>query len=342
MIVCFWGRYKYCLLESYDIYIELAYMFVCCYKVLVAVEQGETLVKALEEAVPEDVRGKLTTSVTEILNSKRENFSLDALKRLGWNNVRPTTTKTVAQEKLKDSDQDSGLKDAKMADQNRSSATAGDGDQKNTNMTNDDNPGQSMELSQVKPSQTSESVGTVTEMGGEQTQPNKSDKSDSGTNDSNAEQNRTEKGSETTPKQASDDPSAANSNGSSRERGQSADSTADQNPQSHAIEKEGDTIRTREDKAAHNMDDQSTQVSKTEESKPSPITMTQALDALTGFDDSTQMAVNSVFGVLENMIDQFQKQQDSENGENSDENGDDPSVDETESHGKENISTTRR
>ncbi|XP_025804077.1 uncharacterized protein LOC112883072 isoform X2 [Panicum hallii] len=319
-------------------------------KVLVAVEQGETLVKALEEAVPEDVRGKLTTSVTEILNSKRENFSLDALKRLGWNNVRPTTTKTVAQEKLKDSDQDSGLKDAKMADQNRSSATAGDGDQKNTNMTNDDNPGQSMELSQVKPSQTSESVGTVTEMGGEQTQPNKSDKSDSGTNDSNAEQNRTEKGSETTPKQASDDqgsettpkqasddPSAANSNGSSRERGQSADSTADQNPQSHAIEKEGDTIRTREDKAAHNMDDQSTQVSKTEESKPSPITMTQALDALTGFDDSTQMAVNSVFGVLENMIDQFQKQQDSENGENSDENGDDPSVDETESHGKENM-----
>ncbi|RLM84582.1 uncharacterized protein C2845_PM04G12330 [Panicum miliaceum] len=264
-------------------------------KVLVAVEQGETLVKALEEAVPEDVRGKLTTSVTEILNSKRENFSLDALKRLGWNNVRPTTTRTVAQEKLKDSDHDSGLKDAKMADQNRNSATAGDGDQKNTNMTNDDNPGQSMELSQVKPSQTSESVGTVTEMG------------------------------------------AANSNGSPRERGQSADSTADQNPQSHAIEKEGDTIRTSEDKAAHNMDDQSTQVSKTEESKPSPITMTQALDALTGFDDSTQMAVNSVFGVLENMIDQFQKQQESENGENSDENGDGPSVDETESHGKENM-----
>ena len=46
-------------------------------------EQGETLVKALEEAVPKDVRGKLTASVTEILHSKRETFSLGALNRLG-------------------------------------------------------------------------------------------------------------------------------------------------------------------------------------------------------------------------------------------------------------------
>ncbi|XP_034583494.1 uncharacterized protein [Setaria viridis] len=357
-------------------------------KVLVAVEQGETLVKALEEAVPEDVRGKLTASVTEILHSKRENFSLDALKRLGWNNVRPTTTKAVAQEKLKDSDHESGLKDAKMADQNRSSATAGDGGQKDINITNDDNPGESIDLSQGKPSQTSGSVGTARETGNEQTQPNTSDKSNSGTNDSSEEQHRTEQGSETTPKKpsqtsgpvetatetgseqtqpntsdksnlgtndsseeqhrteqgsetttkkASNDHSAANSNGAPTERGHPVDPTTDQNPQSHAIEKEGDTIRTSEDKAAHNMDDQSTQVSKTEESKPSPITMTQALDALTGFDDSTQMAVTSVFGVLENMIDQFQKQQDSENGENSDENDGDPSVDETESHGKEDM-----
>nr|CAB3453477.1 unnamed protein product [Digitaria exilis] len=303
-------------------------------KVLVAVEQGETLVKALEEAVPEDVRGKLTTSVTEILHSRRENFSLDALRRLGWNNVRPITTKTVSQEKLKDSDRI--IKDAKMADQNRSSATAGDGDQKDTNITNIDNSGESIELSQGKPLQTSGPVGTATETGSEQTQPNKSEKSNSGTNDGSEEQHKTEQDSETTPKQTSDDQSAANSNGAPAERGHPVDSTADQNPQSHAIEKEGDTIRTSEDKAAHNMDDQSTQVSKREESKPSPITMTQALDALTGFDDSTQMAVNSVFGVLENMIDQFQKQQD-ENGEKSDENDGGPSMNETESHGKKNM-----
>ena len=145
-------------------YVKLltSYIFVSCYKVLVAVEQGETLVKALEEAVPEDVRGKLTASVTEILHSKRETFSLGALNRLGWNNVRPTTTKTLAQEKLKDSDHESGLKDAKMVDHNRISATAFEGDLKDINMTNDDKPGESIESSQGKPSQTSEPVGTAT------------------------------------------------------------------------------------------------------------------------------------------------------------------------------------
>lgn len=299
-------------------------------------EQGETLAKALEEAVPEDVRGKLTASVSEILNSKRENFSLDALNRLGWNNVRPTTTNKLSQEKLKDSDHESGLKDAKMADQNRISATASVGDQKDINMPNDDKPGESIESSEGKPSQTSEPVGavTVTEIGSEQSY--KSDKANYGTDDSSEGQHITEQDNGTTPMQVSDDQSVANSNRASKEREQSADATADSDLQSNAPEKEGDTIRTGEDKAAPNVNDQSTQVSKTEGSKPSPITVTQALDALTGFDDSTQMAVNSVFGVLENMIDQFQKQQDSQNGENSDGNDDGTSVNETESHEKEN------
>ncbi|WVZ65061.1 hypothetical protein U9M48_014483, partial [Paspalum notatum var. saurae] len=301
-------------------------------KVLVAVEQGETLVKALEEAVPEDVRGKLTTSVTEILHSKRENFSLDALKRLGWGNVRPTTTKAVAQEKHKDLDHESGPKDAKIVDQNRSSAAAGEGDEKDSNITNADNPGESIESSQGKPSQTS---GTAAEYGSEQ--PYRSDKDNFGTNDSSEEQHRIEQDNEMTPKQVSDDQSVVNPNGTPRERVQSADATTDQNLQSQTIEKEGDIIHTGEDKPAHNVNDQSVQVSKSEESKRPTITVTQALDALTGFDDSTQMAVNSVFGVLENMIDQFEKQQDPDNDENSDEDVDDTAVDETESHVKENM-----
>lgn len=300
-------------------------------KVLVAVEQGESLVKALEEAVPEDVRGKLTTSVTEILQSKRENFSLDALKRLGWTNAR-STTRIAVQEKIKDSDQESGLKDAKMNDKNRSVATIGEGEQKDTNLTsNDNNPGEGIELSQGKPSQTSGPVGAGTEMGSEQTQPNKSEKANSGTNQGSEEQHRTDQCNETAPKHISDDQSTASSNGAPRERAQSPDATVDQNAQSHVIEKEGDAVRANEDKAAHNFTDQSMQASKTEESNPPQIDVTQALDALTGVDDSTQMAVNSVFGVLENMIDQFEKQHDSENGDNSDGTTDEPSVDGMES-----------
>ncbi|KAF0913943.1 hypothetical protein E2562_025358 [Oryza meyeriana var. granulata] len=321
-------------------------------KVLVAVEQGESLVKALEEAVPEDVRGKLTTSVTEILQSKRGNFSLDALKRLGWTNGR-SNTKPAVQEKVKDSDRESGLKDAKMHDQNKSASAIGDVDQKDGNLTsNDNNSGEGIELSQGKPSQTSGPIGAVTEMGTEQIQPNRSEKTIPGINESSEDQHKTDQGTETAPKQVSDDQSpsekkisddqspgekkvsddqsTANLNGAPRERVQSTDATAE-TPQAHVVEKEGDAVRASEDKATHNVTDQSMQVSKTEEPKPPPVNVTQALDALTGFDDSTQMAVNSVFGVIENMIDQFEKQHESENGDKSDGSTDEASVNKTES-----------
>uniref|UniRef100_J3MXS3 AB hydrolase-1 domain-containing protein n=1 Tax=Oryza brachyantha TaxID=4533 RepID=J3MXS3_ORYBR len=305
-------------------------------KVLGAVEQGESLVKALEEAVPEDVRGKLTTSVTEILQSKRGNFSLDALNRLGWTNGR-SNAKTSVQEKVKDSDRESGLKDAKMHDQNKSASAIGDVDQKDGNVTsNDNNSGEGIELSQGKPCQTSAPIGVITDMGTEQ--PNRSEKTTPGINESSEGQHRTDQVTETAPKQVSDDQSpsekkssddqlpgekkvsddqsTANLNSAPRERVQSSDATAE-SPQAH-VEKDGEAVRASEDKATHNDTEQSMQVSKTEESKPPPVNVTQALDALTGFDDSTQMAVNSVFGVIENMIDQFEKQHESENEDKSD------------------------
>lgn len=310
---------------------QAAYMFLSCHKVMVAVEQGESLVKALEEAVPEDVRGKLTSSVTEILQSKRHNFNLDALKR-GWTNAR-STTKTVAQEKVKESDHESGVKDAKILDQNRSVTSIGEGDQKDTNLTsNDNNPADGIDLSQAKPYQASGPVGTGIETGSEQTQLDKSEKDNSGVNESSEEKQEADQGSVTDPKHLSDDPSTANSNGTPRERVQSADATAEQNPQSNMVDKEVDVVHANEDKVALNVVDQSTQISKTEESKhPSVNNVRQALDALTDFDDSTQMAVNSVFGVIENMIDQFQKHKDSEDRDNSDGATDKPSVDEIES-----------
>lgn len=299
-------------------------------KVMVAVEQGESLVKALEEAVPEDVRGKLTTSVTEILQSKRGNFNLEALKR-GWTNRR-SSTKSVVQEKVKESDQESGPKDAKMLDQDRSATSIGEGDQKDTNLTSSDkNTGEGTDLLQGKPYQTSGTPGTGIETGSEQTQLNKSEKVNSGVNENSEEQHRTDEGSETAPSNVSDDQAMANSNGAPREQVQSADSAAEPSPLSNVVDNEGDAVHANEDKVAHNVVDQSMQVPKAEESRPPPVNVTQALDALTGFDDSTQMAVNSVFGVLENMIDQFQKHHDSENGDNSEGTTDEPSVDETES-----------
>ncbi|KAL0410375.1 UNVERIFIED_CONTAM: Embryogenesis-associated protein [Sesamum latifolium] len=51
-------------------------------KVLTAVGQGETLIKALQDAVPDDVRGKLTTAVSGILQTHGSNLKFDKLLSL--------------------------------------------------------------------------------------------------------------------------------------------------------------------------------------------------------------------------------------------------------------------
>ncbi|XP_014508844.1 uncharacterized protein LOC106768297 isoform X1 [Vigna radiata var. radiata] len=48
-------------------------------KVLTAVGQGQTLMKALHDAVPEDVRGKLTDAVSGILRAKGSNLEVDRI-----------------------------------------------------------------------------------------------------------------------------------------------------------------------------------------------------------------------------------------------------------------------
>ncbi|XP_060186933.1 uncharacterized protein LOC132616511 isoform X2 [Lycium barbarum] len=52
-------------------------------KVLTAVGQGETIMKALQDAVPDDVRGKLTTAVSGILHNQGSNLKIDGLLSLG-------------------------------------------------------------------------------------------------------------------------------------------------------------------------------------------------------------------------------------------------------------------
>ncbi|KAK7347913.1 hypothetical protein VNO80_22455 [Phaseolus coccineus] len=51
-------------------------------KVLTAVDQGQTLMKALHDAVPEDVRGKLTDAVTGILHAKGSNLKVDRILKV--------------------------------------------------------------------------------------------------------------------------------------------------------------------------------------------------------------------------------------------------------------------
>ena len=46
-------------------------------------DQGETVMKALQDAVPEDVRGKLTAAVSGFFHNQGTNFKLDGLLNIG-------------------------------------------------------------------------------------------------------------------------------------------------------------------------------------------------------------------------------------------------------------------
>ncbi|KAF2304146.1 hypothetical protein GH714_028046 [Hevea brasiliensis] len=67
----------------------------------------------------------------------------------------------------------------------------------------------------------------------------------------------------------------------------------------------------RDNKAVQPVSDQNKPIAS--DSNSPTFNVAQALDALTGMDDSTQVAVNSVFGVIEDIISQLEEEKDDEN-----------------------------
>ncbi|ONK66041.1 uncharacterized protein A4U43_C06F3560 [Asparagus officinalis] len=343
-------------------------------KVLTAVERGETLVKALEGAVPDEVRGKLTTAVTEIMHTQGTNLNFDAFRRIGWiHNV--TSGKSRSQEKSKEtSTTESGQDDSHASDLRKN----GPGSDGRIHESTDSVP-KSTGISEEKAVQTSVNVEAGTEAGGKLSHPDKSEEANtesapksSGTSQEKAAQASanaealTEAGGKPTQPDKSEEANTlidentgqvnqSNVKGdkhSAYEQGLytgndiqnseagKLDSPAEQNiPTSSTssgevssagsldseekVEENENDLQKNESKFTQDVMDQNVHTSaKSEESspqhsssKPPPISVTQALDALTGFDDSTQMAVNSVFGVIEDMIDQFEKASNEENGD---------------------------
>ena len=74
------------------------------------------------------------------------------------------------------------------------------------------------------------------------------------------------------------------------------------------VEGEGNDNHRKENKDLQHAPDQIK--STIPDSNPPTFSVSQALDALTGMDDSTQVAVNSVFGVIEEMISQLEEEKD--------------------------------
>ncbi|KAI0499287.1 hypothetical protein KFK09_020190 [Dendrobium nobile] len=376
-------------------------------KVLGAMEQGETFMKALHGAVPEDVRGKITTAVAEIMQSQGANLNLEAGKRIGWipnvtSELKSKIEGKIKGSSLKDLGYDDGSleqikvgksngigsegnlgpsqekgarpsngngsegnlgpsqeKGARPSSSNESEGNLGPSQEKGARPPNSNGSEGNFGPSQEKSARSSGSIEAGVEMEDKVNQPDKSDQVGGGANDESSGQdevieksdafdknsyqhlvhgddmnNKKNEAVDSSPQPSStnfDDSSSAGSslhqmpgekgsekyssskptilNSTNVEDSSSSGSSVHQMPgEENGNPKNGENPT--QDGASQNAE----YSSKSEEPSPQPsssksnsISVSQALNALTEFDDSTQMAVNSVFGVIENMIDQLEK-----------------------------------
>ncbi|KAJ4745123.1 hypothetical protein LUZ62_079528 [Rhynchospora pubera] len=305
-------------------------------KVLTAMEGGETLMKALQEAVPEDVRGKLTTVVSGILQAQKSNLSLNVLKRVGWTKPVDPKPKLPPVEDLSTHGGEAPPVDSKAKSQDNSTledlSTRG-GEVKDINSSTEqrtptpENSSSEM-ATQEKGLQNSGDGETTSTVPIVQEQQEKRESQVSNLEHGGGERHSSDQlpvsNDSSNPKdevKRVDDPTVEQN---APAHTQNANSRETASPQHEGLDRQvNETSKSRDIATTPNntMVEPNLQnsPSKIEEpphldSQTPSINVTQALDALTGFDDSTQMAVNSVFGVIENMIEQLEKRLEDDEG----------------------------
>ncbi|XP_076909559.1 uncharacterized protein LOC143566863 [Bidens hawaiensis] len=256
-------------------------------KVLTAVSQGETLMSALQDAVPEDVRGKLTSTVTTILENQKKNL-----------NGTPAALNTKVQERSVNVEKEKNASDL--------------------------NPNLTEENSNNHPCSKNEPTQAHTFDDGSRLQPT----SHQGGEISNlgSTSNHDQLGSDDLSKEKVAEPQDSDSGvmppDASRKMERSEDHISDQanlgleggtnaekdNQHKDASEHSTDISNPpRTEKTSNEMAGESQRRGESSAQPNSPsFSVSQALDALTGMDDSTQVAVNSVFSVIEDVITQLE------------------------------------
>ncbi|XP_043707068.1 uncharacterized protein LOC122656556 isoform X2 [Telopea speciosissima] len=330
-------------------------------KVLAAVEQGETVMKALQGAVPEDVRGKLTAAVSEIVQTKGTNLNLDRLMMIG-------RTSSVSEPKSKAHEKAGGpLSSENGSSSSISSEIVKRVDELTTasdnNQSGMEKPSGGIELD-VQPSSKSIDLGQSQHSSAHVDVPNSGKKD---TNDAEQNHGKDELSIERSVQFSEYEETSSETGGNEKTSGteeaqgkvnqgngvaqlgvkevndnrttedKSSDASVDQSkqipttkseeasasPQPEPMEDMGNNNQTTEEKNMQPMTDQNKQgCTKSEETSPSfqqapnppSLNVSQAFDALTGLDDSTQMAVNSVFGVIEDMITQLEEKDNRNDG----------------------------
>ncbi|KAK7856322.1 embryogenesis-associated protein emb8 [Quercus suber] len=301
-------------------------------KVLTAVDQGETLVKALQDAVPEDVREKLTTAVTGILHTQGTNLNFNGLLDIARIPDVSTGLKAKIQEKVEISGGEALNTDHLSSDQIKRADEL-------TDSLNDTQPGVDKPTGDLESDLSQSTSGDGVYISG-----SVKDTSESGNNDeydeSSKEKSATyldngEIGSETdvkptiNEKKDQDGGIAQIEEKEENNNQETGDSSTDQDKvasssiteevtpgtssDADAMGNEGNDNLKRDNKSMQPVQDQTNSIMS--DPSPSTFNVSQAFDALTGMDDSTQVAVNTVFGVLENMITQLEEGSDDENGD---------------------------
>lgn len=279
-------------------------------KVLDAVGRGEMLMKALEDAVPEDVRGNLTSSVSEIVQSQSSNLKFNELLKLGHIPNVASRLNSKLQEKIRLS-RGSGDEEARFSDQNKRSNEAGDGPHVDLELVNQP----SQELEKSKDSGLSQSTGSQSDdnLASEKNDQNGQNKGpgesqDISNNLKETEREHVEGQSNLQDKDNKDASDVSNDKSEVKEaddiNGNSA--TPSSSTETQPAENEAENNHEKKEK---NPQPVSSQIN----AAPPSFNMSQALEALTGFDDSTQVAVNSVFQAIDGVLDKLQVKREDQN-----------------------------
>lgn len=298
-------------------------------QILRATEQGETFMKALEEAVPEDVRGKLTSAVSGIIQAQGSKINADMLKKVGRVPGMESGRKSKIQEESGDISNESEPYVTSLSDDLKSVIRDQENIHGNSSVPHhrDQESQEKNEISSEKDLEDPGYSGPESEVEGDgkSAEPEKVSALDAGNElnqtqvvDARRENHHVKESndpnnSEAEKVDATDDNSIGNSLGSN-EKSHTSDSSSLVHQE---LQKEEKNIQDNDNDNVQNTTKFEDPSSNRSSGNPPPVSVSKAFDALTGFDDSTQIAVNSVFGVIENMIDQLEKETGKMDGEGS-------------------------
>lgn len=312
--------------------------------------QGETLLKALQDAVPEDVRGKLTAGVNGILHAQGNNLKFG--RALSNAQVPNALSAQNNQEKNSGiSGSEGWSEDNSSLNPMKSSNSSADGyggavndigepaggtesevhpsqkSQNSANLAQPQDPNNEVGPSDSFKKETSKSRGNnvtneqlkevaALDIGSEKEletvlKPHTVSQNEeaAATGDEQKSQNNrivqtdtTEENNIQKVEQKPQDFPSDQSKTETNTKEESPSPPASSEPQT--TEREGSNIEKKESSNLQHVTDQTNSTSSG--SSATGFSVSQAFDTLTGMDDSTQVAVNSVFGVIENMISQLE------------------------------------